>query len=264
MSGEPRVIHAQEEAYACGDSRGCGRWTCERCRGQSCSRTMRHSQPMRQERPAPAVSELPSLRQLEYFLVLVDTGHFRRAAERCGIAQPSLSVQLANLEKTLGLILVERARSGVVITPAGREVAARARRMVRQMAALAKLPGSPPHQRSPAFRPSRHAKPRRSECPRSALRDRTRHRHARPVMVIRPTLRCGAAASRKRSFIRSPLTGASRGSVIRTVPRPTLEPAVPAGRGPAQMRHAPPRATDGPWKRCGHCCHRTGPERRQE
>lgn len=68
----------------------------------------------------------PSLRQLRYFAALADTGHYRRAAERMGISQPSLSLQIANLEETLGLKLVEPGR-GAMLTPAGREVLARAR-----------------------------------------------------------------------------------------------------------------------------------------
>jgi LysR family transcriptional regulator, hydrogen peroxide-inducible genes activator len=71
--------------------------------------------------------DLPSLRQLEYFVALVETGSFRAAAEQCGISQPSLSVQLAALEKRLGQRLVERGRAGVIPTLAGREVHARAR-----------------------------------------------------------------------------------------------------------------------------------------
>jgi LysR family hydrogen peroxide-inducible transcriptional activator len=71
--------------------------------------------------------DLPSLRQLEYFVALVDTGSFRAAAEQCGISQPSLSVQLATLEKRLGERLVERGRAGVIPTLAGREVHERAR-----------------------------------------------------------------------------------------------------------------------------------------
>ncbi|MCU0854550.1 MAG: hydrogen peroxide-inducible genes activator [Rhodobacteraceae bacterium] len=71
--------------------------------------------------------DLPSLKQLEYFVALAETGSFRGAAEACGISQPSLSVQLANLEKRLGQRLVERSRSGVILTAAGREVHERAR-----------------------------------------------------------------------------------------------------------------------------------------
>jgi LysR family hydrogen peroxide-inducible transcriptional activator len=71
--------------------------------------------------------DLPSLKQLEYFVALVETGSFRGAAAHCGISQPSLSVQLASLEKRLGQRLVERSRSGVILTSAGREVHERAR-----------------------------------------------------------------------------------------------------------------------------------------
>lgn len=71
--------------------------------------------------------DLPSLRQLEYFVALVEAGSFKAAAEQCGISQPSLSVQLATLEKRLGQRLVERGRVGVIPTLAGREVHERAR-----------------------------------------------------------------------------------------------------------------------------------------
>jgi len=80
--------------------------------------------------------DLPSLRQLEYFAALVETGSFRAAAEQCGISQPSLSVQLATLEKRLGQRLVERGRAGVIPTPAGREVHERARAILEAAQAL--------------------------------------------------------------------------------------------------------------------------------
>jgi LysR family hydrogen peroxide-inducible transcriptional activator len=80
--------------------------------------------------------DLPSLKQLEYFVALAETGSFRRAAEQCGISQPSLSVQLASLEKRLGQRLVERSRSGVILTSAGREVHMRARTILEEATAL--------------------------------------------------------------------------------------------------------------------------------
>jgi len=76
--------------------------------------------------PEPALT----LKQMRYLLALVDTGHFRDAAERCGIAQPSLSVQIQNLEASLGTKLIERRRTGVVLTPIGREVVSRVRRVL--------------------------------------------------------------------------------------------------------------------------------------
>lgn len=74
--------------------------------------------------------DLPSLKQIGYFLALAETGNFRLAADKCGISQPSMSVQLTNLEKRLGVKLVERRRAKVVLTAAGREAEARGRLMV--------------------------------------------------------------------------------------------------------------------------------------
>ena len=61
----------------------------------------------------------PTLRQLRYFSILADTGQYRRAADRIGISQPSLSLQITGLEDTLRLQLVERRRTGILLTPAG-------------------------------------------------------------------------------------------------------------------------------------------------
>jgi len=74
-----------------------------------------------------------TLKQLRYFAVLADTGHFGEAARRLGISQPSLSAQLALLEKTLALQLVERSRRGVHLTPTGRDVLTRAQRALNEV-----------------------------------------------------------------------------------------------------------------------------------
>lgn len=73
--------------------------------------------------------EKMTLKQIECLLALEQLPHFRRAAEHCGITQPSFSAQIANMEEVLSIKLVERSRSGVAFTPAGREVASRARRI---------------------------------------------------------------------------------------------------------------------------------------
>lgn len=84
-------------------------------------------------------SSLPTLRQLDYFRALADAGSFRKAAERAGVSQPSLSQQIANLEGILGAPLVERGRGGAVLTAAGREVRARIDLILEEVGALAKL-----------------------------------------------------------------------------------------------------------------------------
>jgi LysR family hydrogen peroxide-inducible transcriptional activator len=78
-----------------------------------------------------------TLRQLQYALALEETGGFRRAAARCRVAQPSLSAQVAALEEALGVRLFERARGGVLVTAAGREVLDRARRALLEVDDLA-------------------------------------------------------------------------------------------------------------------------------
>ena len=77
---------------------------------------------------------MPTLQQFRYLVALADTGHFGRAAERCHVSQPTLSGQLKELERRLQARLVERDRRlRVVLTPLGRDVVARARRVLRDV-----------------------------------------------------------------------------------------------------------------------------------
>jgi LysR family hydrogen peroxide-inducible transcriptional activator len=73
-----------------------------------------------------------SLRQLQYAIAVADTLSFRAAAERCHVAQPSLSAQVALLEDALGVRLFERDRRRVLLTTAGRELVERARRVLQE------------------------------------------------------------------------------------------------------------------------------------
>lgn len=72
---------------------------------------------------------MPTLRQLEYLVAVADLQHFGRAADACHVSQPTLSQQLRALEERLGVVLIERRASGAELTPIGREVTARARRL---------------------------------------------------------------------------------------------------------------------------------------
>lgn len=70
---------------------------------------------------------MPRLQQLRYLVALADTLSFSKAARVCHVTQPTLSMQLREMEERLGALLVERTRTRVVLTPVGEEIAARAR-----------------------------------------------------------------------------------------------------------------------------------------
>jgi LysR family hydrogen peroxide-inducible transcriptional activator len=63
-------------------------------------------------------------------MAVAEAGSFRRAAERCHVAQPSLSAQLAEAERSLGVRLFDRDRRRVLVTPAGEALLERARRVL--------------------------------------------------------------------------------------------------------------------------------------
>jgi LysR family hydrogen peroxide-inducible transcriptional activator len=71
-----------------------------------------------------------SLRQLQYVVAVAEELSFRRAAARCHVSQPSLSMQLAQAEEALGMRLFERGQGQVVVTSNGRALIERAQRVL--------------------------------------------------------------------------------------------------------------------------------------
>jgi DNA-binding transcriptional LysR family regulator len=60
-----------------------------------------------------------SLRDIEYFLAVVEHGNLDRAAAACGVSQPALSKSLQPLEADTGLALLDRGGRGLRLTSAG-------------------------------------------------------------------------------------------------------------------------------------------------
>lgn len=73
------------------------------------------------------------IHQLTYFVAVAETGSFTRAAERCNVAQPSLSQQIMKLEQELGEPLFDRLPRRVVLTEAGRMLLPRANSILAEL-----------------------------------------------------------------------------------------------------------------------------------
>lgn len=74
-----------------------------------------------------------TLRELQYLVALATHRNFRRAAEACLVSQPTLSTQISKLEDELGVLLLERDRRKVMLTPAGQDAVERAQRILREV-----------------------------------------------------------------------------------------------------------------------------------
>ena len=73
-----------------------------------------------------------TLTELKYVVAVAAERHFGRAAERCFVSQPSLSAAVKNLEDELGVLIFERGKGDVLVTPIGEEVVAQARRALEE------------------------------------------------------------------------------------------------------------------------------------
>ena len=80
-----------------------------------------------------------TLKQFRYFEALARHGHFGRAADACSISQPALSMQIKELEQSLGVALFERGAKGVHLTGFGEDFALRVRDILRAVDELGDL-----------------------------------------------------------------------------------------------------------------------------
>lgn len=80
-----------------------------------------------------------NIRDLEYLIALADTKHFRKAADNCGVSQPTLSGQIRKLEDELGTILLERTSRKVLFTQAGLTLVEQAKAVLREVKVLREM-----------------------------------------------------------------------------------------------------------------------------
>lgn len=80
-----------------------------------------------------------TFKQLRYFEALARHGHFGRAADACAISQPAMSVQIKDLEDSLGTVLFDRGGRKVRLTNFGEEFAIRVRDILRSVDELGDL-----------------------------------------------------------------------------------------------------------------------------
>ena len=82
---------------------------------------------------------LPTIKQLRYFVALEKHQHFGNAAKACFVSQSAFSVAIKELESQLGTQLVDRTNKSVTITRMGREIANHARHCLRDLEYLAEV-----------------------------------------------------------------------------------------------------------------------------
>ncbi len=80
-----------------------------------------------------------TLTELRYIVTLAQERHFGRAAERCFVSQPTLSVAVKKLEEELGVALFERSKSTVQVTPLGETIVEQAQRVLEQTSVIKEL-----------------------------------------------------------------------------------------------------------------------------
>lgn len=71
-----------------------------------------------------------TLTELRYITAVAKEKHFGKAAARCGVSQPTLSIAVKKLEEELDVVLFDRSSSEVIITPIGKKIVAQAEKVL--------------------------------------------------------------------------------------------------------------------------------------
>jgi LysR family hydrogen peroxide-inducible transcriptional activator len=82
---------------------------------------------------------LPSTKQLRYLVALDEHQHFGQAAAFCYVSQSAFSIAISELEKLLGVRLIDRTNKRVTVTRTGQEVISQARLCLRDIESLVEM-----------------------------------------------------------------------------------------------------------------------------
>ena len=93
-----------------------------------------------------------TLTELKYVVALAQERHFGRAAQKCFVTQPTLSLALAKLEAELGMKLFERNKNEVLVTPRGLQIVEQARRVLDEVGKIQQMARGGQDQLSGALR----------------------------------------------------------------------------------------------------------------
>jgi len=93
-----------------------------------------------------------TLTELKYVVALAQERHFGRAAHKCFVTQPTLSLALAKLEGELELKLFERNKNEVLVTPRGQQIVEQARRVLDEVGKIQQMARGGQDQLSGALR----------------------------------------------------------------------------------------------------------------
>ena len=80
-----------------------------------------------------------TLTELRYVVTLAQEQHFGRAAAKCFVSQPTLSVGVKKLEEELGVALFERTRNAVRVTPQGELIVSQAQKVLEEASTIKQL-----------------------------------------------------------------------------------------------------------------------------
>lgn len=179
------------------------------------------------------------LRHLRYFVAVAEELHFRRAAQRLGIAQPPLSQQIRRLEEELGVTLLHRTKRRVALTEAGSIFLDGARQTLEQAAGAARM--AQRAKRGEIGRLAVGFAGPGNWLPRVLRPFRARHPGIELTLHQLTTARQVEALQARRldvGLLRPPLTG-GQGLSLETVAREAIIAALPRGHRLERRRAVP-------------------------